>query len=64
MKKQDLSDITTADLQERLDTEEVNYVQLRINHAISPIENPSQIKPLRRQIARIKTELRKREINN
>ena len=35
-----------------------------INHSISPLENPAQIKQLRRTIARMKTELRQRELNN
>ncbi|MBR4594422.1 MAG: 50S ribosomal protein L29, partial [Bacteroidaceae bacterium] len=34
-----------------------------LNHAISPLENPSQIAKLRKTIARMKTELRKRELN-
>jgi large subunit ribosomal protein L29 len=35
-----------------------------LNHSISPLDNPSQIKQLRRTIARMKTELRQRELNN
>ena len=41
----------------------VSYTHL-INHSISPLENPAQIKQLRRTIARMKTELRERELNN
>ena len=37
--------------------------QLKLNHQISPLENPSQIKAARRDIARMKTVLRERELN-
>ena len=43
---------------------QANYKNMVLNHAISPLENPSQIKKLRRTIARMKTELRERELNN
>ena len=36
---------------------------LKLNHSISPLDNPSQIKVVRRTIARLATELRQREIN-
>jgi large subunit ribosomal protein L29 len=36
---------------------------MKLDHAISPLENPSQIKALRKDIARIKTEMRLRELN-
>ena len=37
--------------------------QLKLNHSIAPLENPSQIKAVRRDVARMKTELRNRELN-
>ena len=40
-----------------------NYNQMVLNHSISPLENPAQIKKLRRTIARMKAELRQRELN-
>jgi large subunit ribosomal protein L29 len=48
---------------ERLETEKENLVRLKLNHSISPLDNPMQIKVVRRNIARIATELRLREIN-
>ncbi len=36
---------------------------MKLNHQITPLENPSQIKAARRDIARMKTELRQRELN-
>jgi large subunit ribosomal protein L29 len=63
MKNAEIKEMTTADLAERVEVETINYKQLTISHAISPIENPAQIKHLRRIIARMKTELRQRELN-
>lgn len=64
MKIAEIREISTAELGERLETEVAKYNQLVLNHSISPVENPAQIKQLRRTIARMKTELRQRELNN
>ena len=64
MKIAEIKEMSTADLAERIEVEVVNYNQMVINHAISPLENPAQIKQLRRTIARMKTVLRERELNN
>ena len=64
MKIAEVRELSTNELTERLETEQANYKNMVLNHAISPLENPSQIKKLRRDIARIKTELRQRELNN
>ena len=60
----EIREINTKDLVERLATETATYTQMVLNHSISPLENPAQIKQLRRMIARIKTELRQRQLNN
>ena len=64
MKIAEIKEMTTNDLVERVEAETANYNQRVINHSISPLENPAQIKQLRRTIARMKTELRERELNN
>ena len=64
MKIAEIKEMSTSDLVERVEAEVVNYNQTVINHAISPLENLAQIKQLRRTIARMKTELRERELNN
>ena len=64
MKKEEIKEMTTADLQERLATMEQEYLQLKVNHAVSPLDNPAKITADRRMIARVKTELRQRELNN
>ena len=63
MKIKELRELETKELAERLDAEVAKYNQMKLNHAITPLENPSQIKVARRDIARMKTELRQRELN-
>ena len=63
MKQQEINELTTPELKERLATEQDKMVTMRLNHAISPLENPQLIKSQRRDIARLKTEVRKREMN-
>lgn len=63
MKIAEIRQIATPELAERIVAEEANYNQMVLNHAISPLANPAQIKSLRRTIARMKAELRQRELN-
>lgn len=64
MKKEEIKELSTADLRERLAEMEKDYRQLTINHSVSPIDNPAKITADRKMIARVKTELRQRELNN
>ena len=63
MKIKEIKELETKDLVEKVEAEVVKYNQMKLNHAITPLENPSQIKAARRDIARMKTELRQRELN-
>lgn len=63
MKVAEIKEMSTADLQELIQTEKANYSQMLLNHAVSPLENNSQIKAARRNIARLMTVLRQRELN-
>ena len=63
MKIAEIREIATNELAERIEAEVANYNQMVLNHSISPLENPSQIKQLRRTIARMNSELRQRELN-
>ena len=63
MKIAEIKQMTTSELAERIQTEVANYKQLVLNHSISPVENSSQIKALRKTIARMKTVLHERELN-
>ena len=63
MKINEIKGLETKELAEKLETEVANYNQMKLNHVVTPMENPSQIKAARRDIARMKTELRQRELN-
>ena len=64
MKKESFAEVSTQDLRDRLEVMEKDYAQLKINHTISPLDSPAQITKARKDIARVKTELRARELNN
>lgn len=59
----EIKELSSAELRERLDNEKSMMVKMRLNHAISPLDNPMKIRFTRKNIARIETELRKRELN-
>ena len=63
MKIAEIRELATEELAERIQTEMANYTQMLLNHAVSPLESPAQIKAARRNIARMKTVLRQRELN-
>lgn len=63
MKIAEIREIATKELAERIEAEVANYNQMVLNHSISPLDNPAQIKKLRRTIARMKAELHQRELN-
>ena len=62
MKQTEIKDLSAAQLQENLSQAKKTYADLKMAHAISPIENPLQIRSLRRTVARLATELTKREL--
>ena len=65
MKKQEaIREMSTADLNDRLDQAREQLVKMRLNHAVSPLDNPNQIRETRKNIARYLTELRRRELDN
>lgn len=63
-KKDDLKDLTALELQDKLQSEREALGKLRFNHAVSPVESPARLKNTRRNVARILTEVRRREIAN
>ncbi len=62
MKNSEIREMSVEDLQEKLDTLKRQYTDLKIAHAVSPIENPIQLKSIRKTVARIETELTNREL--
>ena len=63
MKLQEIKELSDKDLKEKLDAEKLSLNQLVISHSIIPLDNPSILKEKRKDIARINTEIRAREIN-
>ena len=64
MKQEVIKELSTADIVDRLEEEKKHLTKLRMNHAVSPLENPHQISENKKTIARLETELRKRAIES
>ena len=64
MKISEIRELSKPDLLERIDTERTMLVRLRLNHAITPLDNTQKLKQAKLTIARLLTELRTRELNN
>lgn len=62
MKNNEIKELSASDLQEKLVTLKADLVKMRMNHAVSPLENPLALRTQRKTIARLLTELRKREL--
>jgi large subunit ribosomal protein L29 len=62
MKQSQINETSTAELQEKLAESKKAYSDLKMAHTITPLENPIQLRSHRRAIARIATELTKREV--
>ena len=60
MKIKEVKELETKELVEKLENAKAALDTLKLNHQVSPLENPSQIKAARRDIARMKTELNSR----
>jgi len=63
MKTSEIKELSTPDLLERIDTERTMLVRMKLNHAITPLDNPQKLKEVKLTIARLFTELRTREMN-
>ena len=61
MKQEVIRELSTPELIERLEEEHIQLSKLKMNHAISPLENPNKIKVYRRTVARLTTEVVKRK---
>ena len=62
MKNSEIKDLTNQEILDKIVAEKMNMVKLRINHKVSDLDNPKEITKNRRLIARLKTELRQREL--
>ena len=62
MKSSELQELSLKELEERIDNERNFLAKLKLNHAISPLDNPMKIRGIRRNIARFATELKNRQL--
>ncbi|MEY1638606.1 50S ribosomal protein L29 [Tenuifilum osseticum] len=63
MKAAEIREFTDKEILERIELEKTNLLKLRLNHSISPLDNPMKIKETRRNIARLKTVLNQRKLS-
>lgn len=61
--KLELNNLSDQDLESRIAESELRLKKLKFTHVVSPLENPLDIRELRREIARLKTERRYRELH-
>jgi large subunit ribosomal protein L29 len=57
-----LKDLSQEDLQTRIQEDEMRIKKMSFAHSITPLENPMSIRAMRRELSRMKTELRKRQL--
>ena len=62
MKQSEIKGLSNTELQEKIGETKKSYADLRMAHAISPLENPIQLRTMRRTIAKLATELNNREL--
>jgi large subunit ribosomal protein L29 len=60
--KKSIQGLSEQDLQARIKEDEQRLKKLEFAHAISPLENPMNIRNLRKEVARLKTELKKKQL--
>lgn len=60
--KKSIQGLNDQDLQSRISEYEIRLKKLEFAHAISPLENPMSIRNLRKELARLKTELKKKQL--
>jgi len=61
MKMSEIKDFSTKELIDRIEADKNALVRMRLTHAVSPLDNPMKLKFARKDIARMMTELNKRE---
>ena len=63
MKTSEIRELSVKEIKERIDNEKTLLIRHKLNHAISPLDNPMKIKETRRNIARLKTILHQKKLN-
>ena len=62
IKKEDIKEFANDELAEKIQQGQLRYKKMKFNHTVSPLDNPLLIRWQRRDIARLKTELKRREL--
>ncbi len=62
MKATEIRELSTKEIEEKIQVEKENLAKMKLSHVITPLENPNQIKETRKTIARLMTILREREL--
>jgi large subunit ribosomal protein L29 len=62
MKSSEIRELTLKEIEERIESEQSMQIRLKMNHAVSPMDNPHKIGETRKNIARLNTELKARQI--
>ena len=62
MKNSEIKELTTAEIIEKISLTQEEYIRMCLNHSVNPLENPMKIRYTRKDIARLNTELRKRQL--
>lgn len=63
MKASELKELTIKELEEKIENEQNLLVKQKLNHTVSPLDNPLKIKETRRNIARLKTVLSQKQVS-
>jgi large subunit ribosomal protein L29 len=58
----EIREMTSQEIDERIDENVLMLTRLRLNHTVSDLDNPMKMNLLKKEIARLKTEQRKREL--
>ena len=64
MEYSEIKELTAKELVEKLDNNNELLVRMKLNHTVSPMDNPNKIRETKKIIARLKTEIHKRELEN
>lgn len=63
MKATEIRELSTKEIEEKIQVEQEALNKMKLNHVITPLDNPNQIKDAKKTIARLKTILRERKLN-
>jgi large subunit ribosomal protein L29 len=64
MKNAEIKELSTPDILERIEGEKSLLLKQRLNHAVSPLDNPHKMTDTKKNIARLNTELRSRQLTD